>query len=161
MKETKFSKSSTVSTDPISCTTQNTVLSPNEASVNSPGSSAMCITVFSEGTSKGLERGGGKWGTKASRGSVHGTETSKEGAVHSWMHLLRRVARRRLPYVNSCGRTQKNYGLVAVEELDLKESTVDLVLHPASSRCLSLAWWQHWTPGTGNTRLPRRLCLKQ
>lgn len=42
--------------------------------------------------------------------------------------------------VNSCGRTQENYGLVAVEELDLKESTVDLVLHPASSRCLSLAW---------------------
>lgn len=42
--------------------------------------------------------------------------------------------------VNNCGRTQSNYGLVAVEELDLKESTVDLVLHPASSRCLSLAW---------------------
>lgn len=33
-------------------------------------------------------------------------------------------------------------GLVAVEELDLKESTVDRGLHPASSRCLSPAWSQ-------------------
>lgn len=39
------------------------------------------------------------------------------------------------------GRTaHSNYRLVAVEELDLKESTVDLCMHWASSRCPGPAW---------------------
>lgn len=66
--------------------------------------------------------------------------------------------------VNNSGRTaHTNYRLVAVEELDLKESTVDLYMHWASSGASDLlgdSWYRSTqAPSTGNIRLPKKLYL--
>lgn len=62
--------------------------------MKSPGSLAMCISVFSEGTSKGLKSGGGSEVRRQAEGQCMGRRRPKKGVVHSWMHLLRRAARR-------------------------------------------------------------------
>lgn len=49
--------------------------------VNSPGSSAVCITVFSEGTSKGLESGGGSEVQGKQRVSAWDRDVQKGGGA--------------------------------------------------------------------------------
>lgn len=75
---------------------------------------------------------------KGEQRSVHWRELSKEEVLHIRTHLVKRTAK---GTVIRSGRTgHSNYRLVAEEELDLKESTVDLCMHWASSRCLRPAW---------------------
>lgn len=116
--------------------------------VNSPGSSAMFITYSLSGHQRGWRAMEVSEVQRQAEGQCMGRRHSKRRRVHTWTHLVRR---KMLPH--NCGRTQTDCGLVAVEELDLKESTVDLGLHPASSRRLSPAGWrlvqkhpntQHW-----------------
>lgn len=164
VKQKKLSKTSTVSTDPVSRTTQNTLFSYREASCElSWVLSHVFIMVFSEWTAKGWETGGG--GHKGGRGSVHWRELSTEEVLHVRTHLVKERGQPKKATVTRTGRpAHSNYRLVAAEELDLKESTVDLCMHWASSRCLSPAWWQlvqkHPDTSTGNIGFQRNYTFK-
>lgn len=99
--------------------------------------------VFSEILSEQQRAGrlGGGGGTHKRRAEV----SALEGAVHrggaAHQDTLGKGKRTAKATVTGTGRTaHSNYRLVAAEELDLKESTVDLCMHWASSRCLSPAW---------------------
>lgn len=141
-REQKFSKISTVSTDPVSRTTQNILFSYKEASCEpSWALSHVFIMVFSEWTAKGLGDWG-EWSEAQRRAEVSALEgaVQRGGAAHQ--DTLGKGKRTAKAIVIRSGRTaHSNYRLVAAEELDLKESTVDLCMHWASSRCLRPAWW--------------------